>query len=325
MTILSLGLAYRTRIDMKLAHTYSLRTQAHYLALGGLERLRTLIDQGELTAQSVAWKCSFSGNMRAEKLVELAGSESGSVMSLSYTLRDEKAYLNVCKSDPAVWLNLPEVDAALQASVIDWIDEDDDAGPDGAEENFYLSLQKPHAAKNMPVILMRELLFIKGISLGQYVGEDLNRNLVLDENERDGDVTRPTDNTDGTLDLGLVDLFSVFGDNGKLNINTACPLLLSALPGIGQEAAEAVARYRAGADMIIGTDDDMYFSTVDDYGNVEGLSELHAELLGQYCCFSSDVFRAFSHARVGLVECCFMATIIYSDGKAQIVSVERLI
>ena len=43
MTILSVGLAYRTRVEVKLSGADAQRTKAYYLALGGIERARALL------------------------------------------------------------------------------------------------------------------------------------------------------------------------------------------------------------------------------------------------------------------------------------------
>jgi len=54
MTILSVGLAYMTRIEMRLTYANAQRMQAYYLALGGIERIKALLSQEELSPLTVA-------------------------------------------------------------------------------------------------------------------------------------------------------------------------------------------------------------------------------------------------------------------------------
>ncbi|MHC4649015.1 MAG: hypothetical protein ACYTBJ_26475 [Planctomycetota bacterium] len=62
LVILAVGLAYRTSIEIRLASGNARRTQAYYLALGGIERVKALISQGELSPSTIALMCQFNGN-----------------------------------------------------------------------------------------------------------------------------------------------------------------------------------------------------------------------------------------------------------------------
>ncbi|MCK4794420.1 MAG: general secretion pathway protein GspK, partial [Desulfobacteraceae bacterium] len=298
MTILSVGLAYRTRIEMKLAHANARRTQAYYLALGGIERIKALLSEVELSPSTITRICQFTGTAKEEGLFEQLrdyGLIEGKL--LIYSVRDERGYLNINKSDPASWENMDSISNECCSSILDWIDADDDTSPDGAETDFYERLDLPYVSKNSPCVALKELLFLRGITRDIYIGEDLNRNSLLDENERDGQLQFPPDNRDNILDLGLVDIFTVYGD-GKININTTSRAILAALPGLDEEVADILLTYRDGPDGQFGTDDDMCFTSTEDLANVEGLTELQIELLQQYCCFDSEYFRIFSYARL---------------------------
>ncbi|MHC4649014.1 MAG: type II secretion system minor pseudopilin [Planctomycetota bacterium] len=241
------------------------------------------------------------------------------------SLRDEQGYLNINKSDPASWENIEDISRACRASILDWIDEDDDVSADGAESDFYGRLEPPYVSKNKPYIALRELLFLKAVTRSTYMGEDLNRNSLLDDNERDALVSLPADNGDNRLDPGLVDLFTVYGD-GRINVNTVSRTILSALPGFDEYAAETVLAYRAGSDGRLGTDDDVSFENREGFAAVEGLTELQVELLKEYCRFDSECFRIFSHASVhNAFECSVMATVKWTQDGPQVVCLERLL
>lgn len=326
MTILSVGLAYRTLIDMKLAHNNAQRTQAYYLALGGVERIKALLSSQELSASTIAHMCQFTNTAENEGLFEqLKEFDPPEGSSLTYSLRDEQGYLNLNRSDPASWVSIDCVSEECCSTILDWIDEDDDAGPDGAETDFYERLEFPYASKNAPLATLKELLFIKGITRDIYLGEDLNRNSMLDDNERDGPYQIPFDNEDNVLDLGLLDIFTTYGD-GKININTARGEILSALPGLDDQAAECILAHRRGPDRQNGTEDDGLLTSTEDLVSVEGLTELQIELLGQYCCFDSEYFRVFSSAGLdSTIKCCLMATIKCTESQHQVLYIERLL
>jgi type II secretory pathway component PulK len=326
MLILSAGLAYRTRIEIRLAQSNARRTQAYYLALGGIERIKALLSRQELTPSRIAEICRFTGSADEEGLFEqLSESELPEGAVLTYTLRDEQEYLNLNKSDPASWANLKCISQESQAAIIDWSDADENVSTAGAETDYYSRLEPAYISKNSPFVALKELLFLKEITRWLYVGEDLNRNSLLDDNERDGQFRIPFDNEDSVLDSGLVDIFTVYGD-GKININTASERILSSLQGLDEEAAELILTYRAGMDGQFGTEDDMVFTSSEDLGKVEGLTELQVELLKQYCCFGSDFFRIFSSAGLNDdFQCCFMATVQYFDNQVRILCLERLL
>jgi hypothetical protein len=326
VTILSVGLAYRTRIEMRLAYAHARRTQAYYLALGGIERIKVLLSQRELSPLTVSQICQFTGTAKEERLFErLKDFDLDGGKSLTYSLRDEQGYLNLNNSDPASWTNVDCISEECLSSILDWIDEDDDASPDGAETDFYERLVLPYISKDAPFVVLKELLFLKGVTRENYIGEDLNRNLFLDENERDDRFRVPFDNGDNRLDFGLVDTFTVYGD-GKVNINTTYKAILSALPGLDNEVAELILAYRAGPDGQLGTDDDMCCTSSKDIAKVEGLTKLQIELLQQYCRFDSEYFRIFSSAGLNnTIKCCLMAMVKCTGPQPQILYLERLL
>jgi general secretion pathway protein K len=90
-------------------------------------------------------------------------------------------------------------------SLIDWIDADDGDWEQelGAESSYYQSLKTPYPCKNGPIEFIEELLLVKGITPELFYG---------------------------TKDHpGLDRLLTTQGTDGKININTADPLLLQAL------------------------------------------------------------------------------------------------
>jgi general secretion pathway protein K len=109
-------------------------------------------------------------------------------------------------------------------AIIDWIDEDDEPlGFGGAESSYYQSLEIPYSPRNGPMEFVEELLLIKGVTEKLYFG------------------------TGGTT--GLKDLITPYGRDGKININTADPVLLRALSEqIDQEMVDGLLAFRDNED-----------------------------------------------------------------------------
>ena len=89
----------------------------------------------------------------------------------------------------------------------------------GAESSYYQSLEKPYACRNGPIRYIEELLLIKGVT----------PQLLFGSGE----------------DKGLVDFLTVYGDDGRININTAAlKLIKSVNEMISDELVEKLDEYR---------------------------------------------------------------------------------
>lgn len=85
-----------------------------------------------------------------------------------------------------VLINLPNMTEEIVNSILDWIDPDDTPRSSGAENDYYSSLSPPYRCKNGPLDTPEELLLVKGVTPPLFLGNDLNRNGVLDPGEDDG-------------------------------------------------------------------------------------------------------------------------------------------
>jgi hypothetical protein len=83
--------------------------------------------------------------------------------------------------------------------------------------------------KNAPFETVDELRLVYGSTLELLFGEDFNRNGVLDPNEDDGSLSTPADDSNGTLNPGILDLVTVYssqpntpsGGSRRINITNA--------------------------------------------------------------------------------------------------------
>jgi len=140
-----------------------------------------------------------------------------------YGLVDEGSKLNINNTNVTLEMLelLPRMTTELAAAIIDWRDADEDITSGGAENETYARLRPPYACKNEPFDSVDELRLVNGATMEILVGEDLNRNGVLDPNEVD-------DNRNGVADPGILEYLTVSsrepnvradGTTARLNIN----------------------------------------------------------------------------------------------------------
>jgi hypothetical protein len=326
LTTLVMGLVWKTRIEMELVNHQAKQLQAHYLALGGVERSLTYV-ANVLASSAPDDPLMIPGFVRSAQEENLLTVFSDSIeiaaRSLCYSIRDEQGGLNINKTRDDIIERA--LNRELTCQILDWRDSDDaPLGSEGVESQDYMELQPGYVAKNADFEHIRECLFLPGVSFESYIGEDLNGNRGLDDNESDGDVSWPVDNQDYTLDLGLIDLVTIHG-NGKININAAPLIILASMPGMNHYAAQCIVSYRQGRDGLEGTDDDNLLVSNRDLSDVVGLTGVQKSLLEQHGCFTSQYLRVQAYADVSqIARCGFVGTIELSDNIPQLVYLERV-
>jgi hypothetical protein len=318
MTIIAFGLAYQTRIEIRLSKSSSQKAILRQTALSGLEAAKAILSAKELTSEQTARICRFYPAKDNLKLFEQLQLPLDEGVQIIFWIEDEKSYLDINKSDPAVWENLPGFARNKRACIQDWRDKDSDTNSDGAETDYYERLANPYTCKNTSFVCLKELLFVKDITRSDYLGGIINNGVLNSEDielllDRNSEQQRPFVNT-----------FTTFGHE-TVNINTVSDAILSILQGFDQQAANAVLAFRSGPDGVENTDDDRVFEKVEDILQVEDLSDSQKELLGPYFSFNSDSFRVFSYAKVNQQTCFLMATIKVTENKPKVICVEKLL
>lgn len=170
-----------------------------------------------------------SGRIQINKLVDEAGKYN----------EDQKGLLMRFLNSPEFGLDPREVENIVDA-IKDWIDPDSETTRFGAETTYYEALETPYPCKNGPFEFVEELLLVRGITKGLFYGSG----------------ERP----------GISRYLSPYGD-GKININTADPLVLGALSDqIDHDMVEDMIAYRE--------DEDNELSDSDWYKKVPGMTEV---------------------------------------------------
>lgn len=318
MTAIAFGLAVQTRIEIRLSNSSSQEAVLRNLAFSGFEAAKAILSEKELDYQQTAKVCKFYSSNDTLRLLEQLKPSLDSSIQVAFWIKDENSFLDINKSNPVIWEKLPFFDRDKSACIMDWIDSDSDTNPDGAESDYYESLEFPYVSKNASLVCLKEALFVKNITREDYLGDFLKeQELNLDEIEN-------IFYNNSQEQMLFINTFTTFGQS-TININTVSGEILSVLPGLDQELADIVLAYRNGTDCIPNTDDDRFFEKAEDFLQIEGLSELSIGLLNEYCCFNSDTFRVFSLAKNSRQTYLAMVTIKVSENKPQVICAERLL
>jgi hypothetical protein len=163
---------------------------------------------------------------------------------------DEHSKLNVNASsdDGTALAVLQDMTPDIADAILDWIDEDDDERPLGAERHYYQSLSIPYVPRNGPMRSVAELELVAGIWPEHLRGEDWDLNNRIDPNEDDGEQTWPDDDSDQHLEVGWAGLLTTHSVQGplaasglpRIDLSRADPEELAERLGVEVELAEAL-------------------------------------------------------------------------------------
>lgn len=182
LTSLLTDLAFSTLIDMRLTETFRDSTRAYYLAKGG-------INAGRMLLQSDVNNYDSLNEFWSKGVVNYPVADGYSI-TIQIQDQDGKLAINglVTGNNPQTvmidrfyrFLVAMEIEdlaepAELTAALIDWLDSGDspyieihtdglDIPTAGAEESYYRSLPKAYQCKNGPLETLEELLQVKGFS-----------------------------------------------------------------------------------------------------------------------------------------------------------------
>ncbi|MBG88543.1 MAG: hypothetical protein CMO80_16810 [Verrucomicrobiales bacterium] len=132
---------------------------------------------------------------------------------------DESGKLNLNTALFTNLIELPFMTEEFAYSIIDWRDDDEEPQDAGAESDTYQRFDPPYFAKNSRFESIEELRMVNGSTDEILYGEDTNQNGVLDPNENDGDASPPSDNSDGILDMGVLEYVTVHSIEGTMQTN----------------------------------------------------------------------------------------------------------
>ncbi len=196
---------------------------------------------------------------------------------------EQKKVLTGLLNSEQFGLNTEDVNNIIDA-IKDWIDSDDEVTRFGAENSYYASMEKPYSCKNSKLDFLEELLFVRGIS---------------------GELFYGTEDSPG-----ISAYLTTHGD-GKMNINTAHPLILRHLSDqIDLGMVENMVEYRA--------DEKNDLKGVKWYNKVPGMSDIAID--SGLVTTASTHFEIIAEGTKDTIGKHITAMIERNDGKFRILS-----
>lgn len=300
------------KVEMRLATNSNNEAEMQWLGRSGVELARYVLGQqlmvpnepyDSLNQKWAGGDCETNDLLADVQLKDVPLGDGK--FSVKITDTERKFNINLALGNDALLqqaMILIGVDAAeiptIISSIQDWLDRDDNTRVNGAESDFYQSLNPPYFAKNGPIDDMTELLFVKGVTPDIYWGPNsTNHPTQVFQNKsplKSGLVPNAA-----VASAGLVDIFTPIS-SGRINLNTASATTLQMIPGIDANMAAAIIRMRSGPDGVDGTCDDVPLRQPggQDLINI-GLTAQTAQALGQYCDVRSSTFEVQVDVEVG--------------------------
>jgi DNA uptake protein ComE-like DNA-binding protein len=171
--------------------SYLLSTQISYGSNGFLPDPASYLSQGVKVGDCHFW---------------LIGRDTNNTIGpaqLTFGLVDEGSKINLNSAPSnmlaALLVSLPRANPELAAAILDWRD----TNMTGVYQTYYSTRPQPYQCKSAPFETVEELRMIFGADMQTLVGEDLNRNGILDPNES-------ADNHGGILEPGILEYVTVY-------------------------------------------------------------------------------------------------------------------
>ena len=325
LSLMVSSFAVTMHIETRLTGYHERELQAKALALGGLEYVKALLvadlnPQSDVNADTAERRSGgTSANPQARSStkgadyysepwrnnLELTDHQLGEG-TFTVQIIDEQSKLCVNALEPENWralLRLCGVDtetaSIISDSITDWVDTNSTSRPNGAEDEFYMSLSSeengPYHCKNGAIDKIEELLLIRGITPDIFYGRQ----------------------AEGPSDVNLIGIgrFLTTMPFSRVNMNTASSEVLQCLPGVTADMADRLIRYRQGDDGVDGTDDDKPFESWDEVATVWSGTMSSAEMrqMRRFIDVKSNYFTVRSTGVVGNTRKTILTTLVRSE------------
>ena len=230
LAVLTLSFTRESRIEIMTAYNARSMEKAYYVARAGMEHtIYQIVQRRMASSRSTAMSAVNEETDPDPVDVGLvSGSFDGGFWQVN--VRDESGKLNINTVSEqqlgalilAAGIEDPDARVLID-SILDWRDTDSTIRSDGAETDYYESLDPPYKAKNGRFEAVEELLLVRGMTRDYFYG-------------------KPVRSGDGTVEYkyGLSRFLTVYSTRDQVNVNhAALPVLLS-IPGMPPEAAQMI-------------------------------------------------------------------------------------
>ena len=304
LTILAAGFAYSMKVETKLARNANSEAELEWLGRSGVEYARWVLANSLLNPMqpydSLDQPWAVGSGWLGPTNNPIAQVQNPLTLghgTVSWKITDLESKFNINAPEPVLQQVLPQALTLIGVapgeatpivnSILDWIDQDDQTRPEGAETRYYEGLNPAYAAKNGPIDDISELLLIRGVTPEIYYGGALT-NYQPNYFNRQRNPYGQSANAAPTIMVGLTNLFTPLSD-GKVNINTASAEVLQVLPGVDAMIAEAIVGGRSGEDDGSGLMGP--YRAVNQVSRVPNIPLPLVGQIGQYCDVRSKTFK----------------------------------
>jgi DNA uptake protein ComE-like DNA-binding protein len=232
-TTLVAALLFRSRAELGAAAASQRSQQAYLAAMSGIHRAMQAAraapyNPGVWLDNEDMFRAQPVGGEDADWAFTVYAPQRDNATGVRYGLIDQSGLVNLNVATPQMLSGVPGLNEEQIDALLDWRDRDDIPRPNGAEINYYASIQPVgYRCKNGPLLTLEELLLVRGFSAETLYGEDANLNGLLDPNEADGQDRFPADNGDSEMTPGLIRWATVISyetdrtreDQPRVNIN----------------------------------------------------------------------------------------------------------
>jgi general secretion pathway protein K len=239
LTVIAGEFCYFVRTEANITRNFKEETQTYYIAMSGLSFAIGELVVNELVPRQVK---APDGKEEQEDIRLRINTDIPAIPfgdgQFKVERENESGKVNLNKAGaPLLKMMLSnfEIDDAnkniIVDSIMDWRDKDSLRLPNGAEDDYYLSLPQPYKSKNGDFTSIEELLLVRGVTSGIFYG-GLKDMVAIYQDKETG------------LDNRIIAKF----DFDKININAASPRMLRALPRMTEDVVQAIIKYREKKD-----------------------------------------------------------------------------
>ena len=221
--------AYSMRTELNITRNFKEEEESYQLALAGIEsaKMEILLAKNSLYVYLTEDGILVFKKEKEEEIPERKG-ELGKG-TFSYTITDEEGKLNINTAPLeqiksiiiSSGVDVTDVDT-IGDSIFDWRDTNNLHMLNGAEEDYYQSLENPYSSKDGPFDSIDELLLVKGVTPEIFYGS-----------MKEGEDEEKSGEDEKKEYEGIAQYFTPWG-SGQLNINTAPQKVLEVVFGAAQ-------------------------------------------------------------------------------------------
>ena len=225
LAVLTLSFSRESRVEVMTAQNAQSMEKAYYIARAGMESTIYRIMQRRVASTT---RTAVGDEPDPIDIGKVTGSFGGGFWQVNVQDESGKININTVSEQQLGALvraaGIEDPDAGILVdSILDWRDTDSTARANGAENEYYQSLDQPYSAKNNRFDAVEELILVRGMTRDYFYG-------------------KPERMQDGTVEYkyGLSRFLTVYTTRDQVNVNhAALPVLLS-IPGMTPDAARMI-------------------------------------------------------------------------------------